>query len=333
MASIKEVAALAGVNRSTVSRIINGEGSFRSDTKRRVEEAMAQLDYRPSAIARSLAKSHSNMIGLMVTYYTGGFFGQMMNQVQLELDVQNKFLLTAQGHHSADGEKKAIEKFKDLRCDGFILHSRYLSDEELIALSKTKTPFVLLDRYIEEIKQQCVTFDHQKASALATSYLLERGHINIGCVTGPLGRVSSQVRLTGYKNAIAEKGIALNPDYLVEGDYELDSGYAAMAQLMSLEQKPTALFSTGEEMTRGIMKYCYEQQIRCPEDISIISYDSVNSCRGLYPQVTTLEFPISDMAHEAVLLLNAQLKAQSREQAQLSVSPRIQEGNSVINLT
>jgi DNA-binding LacI/PurR family transcriptional regulator len=107
---------------------------------------------------------------------------------------------------------------------------------------------------------------------------------------------------------MAEKGVEVNANYIVEGDYELDSGYAAMDKLMSQDKKPTALFSTGEEMTRGIMKYCYEHQIRCLEGISIISYDSVNSCRGLYPQVTTLEFPISDMAHEAVLLLNAQLK-------------------------
>ena len=267
----------------------------------------------------------------MVTYYTGGFFGQMMNQVQLELDVQNKFLLTAQGHHSAEGEKKAIDKFKDLRCDGFILHSRYLSDQELIALSKTQTPFVLLDRYIEEIKQQCVTFDHQLASAMATRYLLGRGHTQVACVTGPLGRVSSQVRLAGYKDAMAENGVVLNPSYIVEGDYELDSGYAAMAVLMNQEQRPTALFSTGEEMTRGIMKYCYEHQIRCPEDISIVSYDSVNSCRGLYPQVTTIEFPISDMAHEAVLLLNTQLKTKNSEQGQLRVQPRLLDGNSVLS--
>ncbi|MGF1750840.1 LacI family DNA-binding transcriptional regulator [Vibrio cionasavignyae] len=329
MASIKEVAALAGVNRSTVSRIINGEGSFRADTKRRVEEAMAELDYRPSAIARSLAKSNSNMIGLMVTYYTGGFFGQMMNQVQLELDEQQKFLITAQGHHSAEGEKKAIDKFRDLRCDGFILHSRYLSDEELINLSKTTSSFVLLDRYIAGIKERCVTFDHQAASALATSYLIDRGHHHIVCVTGPCDRDSTKARLAGFIQVMSDHKLTIGQSDIIEGDYELDSGYDAMAAVMALQKKPSAIFSTGEEMTRGIMKYCYQHGIQCPEDISIISYDSVDSCRALYPEVTTIEFPISRMAHDAVLLLTEQLGSNFPQNLNRSVEPRIKEGQSV----
>ncbi|NMU24432.1 LacI family DNA-binding transcriptional regulator, partial [Vibrio parahaemolyticus] len=89
----------------------------------KVEQAMAQWNYRPSAIARSLATSSSNMVGLLVTYYTGGFFGEMMEQVQTELDIHKKFLITAQGHHSAQGEKEAIQRFNDLRCDGYVLHS------------------------------------------------------------------------------------------------------------------------------------------------------------------------------------------------------------------
>lgn len=329
MASIKEVAALAGVNRSTVSRIINGEGSFRADTKRKVEKAMAELDYRPSAIARSLAKSNSNMIGLMVTYYTGGFFGQMMNQVQLELDEQQKFLITAQGHHSSEGERKAVEKFRDLRCDGFILHSRYLSDEELLKLSQSKTPFVLLDRTVTGLEDKCIVFDHLRASELATFYLLDHGHRRIACIGGPTMRHSSQVRVEGFKQAMQARHIEIPPEYIAVGDYELESGYEAMKQLMTLSEKPTAIFSTGEEMTRGVMKYCYEHGIRCPEDISIVSYDSVNSCRGLFPHVTTVDFPITQMAHKAVQLLVSQIDAGYSAPEKRFLEATIQQGNSV----
>ncbi|MDF5462605.1 LacI family DNA-binding transcriptional regulator, partial [Vibrio parahaemolyticus] len=227
MARIKDVAELAGVNRSTVSRIINGEGKFREETRKKVEQAMAQLNYRPSAIARSLATSSSNMVGLLVTYYTGGFFGEMMEQVQTELDIHKKFLITAQGHHSAQGEKEAIQRFNDLRCDGYVLHSRYLSDDDLRELAKQPTPFVLLDRYVEGIEERCVTFNHHHASRIAVEHLLAGGHRKIACITGPSQRHNSVLRKLGYIDAMKDAGIDIDESWCEEGNYGRQSGYDA----------------------------------------------------------------------------------------------------------
>ncbi|EGQ8233557.1 LacI family DNA-binding transcriptional regulator [Vibrio parahaemolyticus] len=310
MARIKDVAELAGVNRSTVSRIINGEGKFREETRRKVEQAMAQLNYRPSAIARSLATSSSNMVGLLVTYYTGGFFGEMMEQVQTELDIHKKFLITAQGHHSAEGEKEAIQRFNDLRCDGYVLHSRYLSDDDLRELAKLPTPFVLLDRYVEGIEERCITFNHHHASRIAVEHLIAGGHKNIACITGPSLRHNSLLRKLGYVDAMKTAGIDIDESWCEEGNYGRQSGYDAMASILKRHPEVTAVFSCSEEMTVGAMQYLHEHKISVPEQISLTSFDSVDLCESLYPTVSAVHFPISDMARAAVQTLMGLVKKQ-----------------------
>ncbi|MDN3682983.1 LacI family DNA-binding transcriptional regulator [Vibrio tapetis subsp. quintayensis] len=313
MARIKDVAALAGVNRSTVSRIINGEGKFKEETRQKVEQAMAELNYRPSAIARSLATSSSNMMGLLVTYYTGGFFGAVMEHVQFELDSHSKFLITSQGHHTKDGEHAAIQRFHDLRCDGYILHSRHLLDDDLCELAKQSTPFVLLDRYVPALKERCITFDHHKASSLAVQHLLDNKHKLIGCITGPTYRENSLKRIQGYLDTMASFGVEVPKSWCEEGDYGSRSGYDATKALLSRHPELTAIFSCSEEMTVGAMQYLHEQKIRVPEDISIVSFDSVERCAELYPAVTAVCFPINLMAKQGVKTLMGLVNGQSME--------------------
>ncbi|MGF1719568.1 LacI family DNA-binding transcriptional regulator [Vibrio kyushuensis] len=300
MARIKDVAELAGVNRSTVSRIINGEGKFREETKIKVEQAMAELNYRPSAIARSLATSSSNMMGLLVTYYTGGFFGEMMEQVQGELDMHNKFLITAQGHNTAEGEREAIRRFHDLRCDGYVLHSRYLSDDELRDLAKQPTPFVLLDREVEGLEDRCVTFDHHFASSLAVQRLIDLGHQKVGCISGPNSRYNSVQRKQGYIDTMQKAGLPVMDSFIEEGNYGRKSGYQAAERLINQNKNLTALFSCSEEMTVGALQYFHEHSIAVPEQVSLMSFDSVDLCEALYPKVSAVHFPISQMARTAV---------------------------------
>ncbi|MEZ9231744.1 LacI family DNA-binding transcriptional regulator [Vibrio amylolyticus] len=300
MARIKDVAELAGVNRSTVSRIINGEGKFREETRLKVEQAMAQLNYRPSAIARSLATSSSNMVGLLVTYYTGGFFGEMMEKVQGELDSHSKFLITAQGHNTAEGEREAIQRFHDLRCDGYVLHSRYLSDDELRELAKQPTPFVLLDREVEGLEDRCVTFDHHAASSLAVNRLIDLGHQAIGCISGPYSRYNSLQRKQGYLDSMEKAGLTVLDSYVEEGNYGRHSGYIAAEALFKNNPNLTALFSCSEEMTVGALQYLHENGIQVPGQVSVMSFDSVDLCEATYPKVSAVHFPISQMARTAV---------------------------------
>ncbi|NOH98331.1 LacI family DNA-binding transcriptional regulator [Vibrio sp. 99-70-13A1] len=331
MARIKDVAELAGVNRSTVSRIINGEGKFRADTVRKVEAAMAELDYRPSAIARSLATSSSNMIGLLVTYYTGGFFGEMMDQVQTELDLNKKFLITAQGHQTEVGEREAIQRFNDLRCDGYVLNSRHLSDDELRDLARKPTPFVLVDRLVEGLESRCVTFDHVAAAKTSVEHLIAQGHQIIGCISGAENRLSSQLRTQGYREALEQAGLLISENLEQAGDYRQESGYLAAKKLYEANPSMTAIFSCSEDMTSGAVQFCHEQGIKIPEQIALISFDSIDRCEMYYPKVSSVHFPISDMARLAVEILMKQIKNQTIEaHHQLPYELRIRNSSTVM---
>ena len=333
MARIKDVAELAGVNRSTVSRIINGEGKFKEETRRKVEEAMKTLNYRPSAIARSLATSSTNMVGLLVTYYTGGFFGTMMDQVQTELDQHGKFLITAQGHHSSDGEKEAIQRFNDLRCEGYVLHSRYVSDEELRTLAKAPTPFVLLDRDVPGLEERCITFNHLKASQIAVEFLLNQGHRKIACITGPVHRENSLRRKQGYLDAMHDAGVEVMDSWLAEGDYGRESGYLAAKQLLRNDSDFTALYSCSEEMTVGALQYLHEVGVQVPEQLSIVSFDSIDRCEDLYPTITSVHFPISEMARSAALKLNNMIaNKQGNVETQFEPQLRIRHSHKKIDV-
>ncbi len=219
-------------------------------------------------------------------------------------------MITAQGHHSAQGEREAIQRFHDLRCDGYVLHSRYLSDDDLRALAQQPTPFVLLDRYVAGLEERCITFDHRGASQIVVEYLIQQGHRKIACITGPLHRHNSRLRQQGYLDALAQAGILPSKSLCEEGNYGRKSGYFAMQQLFARHPEITAVFSCSEEMTTGALQYLHEQGIAVPGRISIVSFDSVDLCESLYPTVTAVHFPISEMARAAVQSLIAMVKQQ-----------------------
>lgn len=199
MVTLEDVAALAGVSRATVSRVVNGDSNVKAPTREKVERAVAQLGYTPNPAARALASSHSNTLGLVTTSYRGGFFGALMDFVQTEAESHGKQLLVTQGRNSAENEWQAIQRLFSLRCDGVILHVRFLSDDRLRQLAAEQRDFVLLDRLVPGLEARCVTFDHPLASRMATQQLLDAGHRRIACISGPRERRRAACGCKGLK--------------------------------------------------------------------------------------------------------------------------------------
>ena len=308
MATIKDVADHAQVSRATVSRVLNNTGQVTESTRERVSAAIKALDYRPNPVAQSLASNTSNIIGLMVSSFRGGFFGDLMAQVQQVVDAAGKTMIVTQGKHSAECERAALEHLMNMRCDGLLLHLRYLSDEELIKMADKMPPFVLLDRYIEDLADRCVTFDHIAASEQAVQVLIDHGHSHIACLAGKLFKDNAHQRFQGYVNKLSEKNIPLDMELVTEGDYDRDSGYRGMKQILSTGKTVTAVYVCSEEMAVGCMDALRELDIKVPDDISLISYDSVDLCTFLTPHVSALHFPITEMASVAGNLLMNQMR-------------------------
>lgn len=331
MASIKDVAELAGVSRATVSRVMNDTGQIKDTTRERVFEAMKKLNYRPNPLARSLATATSNTVGLVVTSYRGNFFSELMSEVQEEMEQLNKFLLISRGRRSREQEQLAIQRLTDMCCDGLILHARNLHDGDLLKMVEEDTPFVLLDRTIKGLENRCIAFNHVEAARTAVQHLLDNGHRKIACLTGPRNRLTAQLRFKGYLDTLRQNGMEVDESLVAEADYDRPGGHQAMQEILDRNPDITAVYSCSEEMCVGAFDAFRERGISVPEDISVVSFDSVSVCTVLTPQVTTVHFPIKEMAAEASRVLSLLMQDNVDIQPKI-FSPELRIRNSVRKL-
>lgn len=297
MVTLEDVAASAGVSRATVSRVVNGDANVKAQTRSRVEAVIAELGYSPNPAARALASSQSNTIGLVTTSYRGGFFGALMDTVQSETERHGKQLLVTQGRNFADKELNAMQRLYNLRCDGLVLHVRALEDEKLLQLAGQGHKFIVLDREIPGLEERCVIFDHRAASRLATQVFIDGGHTAIACLHGPSNRASSLLRRQGFLDAMGQAGLA--PMAVLEGEYDMPSGHWQISGLLK-KTRPTAIYCCNEEMAIGAMLAINECGLRIPQDISLICYDSGERAAFVRPALTSVHFPISEMARFAI---------------------------------
>lgn len=299
MATIYEVSALAGVSVSSVSRAMNDHEHVSEKTKQKVAAAMEQLGYRPNAMARSLASNCSNCVGVLVSELYGPFYGDMLSGIESELRTFDKHAIIAAGHSDETSEKEGIEYLIERNCDALILHVDAISDEYLIDLSKKAIPFVLINRYISEIEENCIYLDNHSGGYQATKYLLEQGHQNIAYIAGPLWKPDSIGRLDGHKKALDEFKVPFDDGLLFEGNFETSGGIDGMEYFLKNNRQFSAVVCANDEMAFGAMKVARENNIDVPNQCSVIGFDNVFFTEYLFPQMSTIDNPINEMGHMA----------------------------------
>ena len=296
MATIYDVCKLAGVSMATVSRVINGNENVRKTTRQKVLDAMAELGYKPSRIAQSLASRMTNSIGLQVSELSGPFYGPMMVGIENELQKNNKQVFITSGHSDAEREKAGIESLLSRSCDALILHVEAVDDDYLIELAEGSTPFVLLNRYIEEIADHCIVLDNFKGGYLAAQYLIEQGHSSIAYISGPLWKDDASARYAGHLKALKDAGIEENTRLLYEGDFHEEAGMQGLRECLATKEPFTAVACANDEMASGALAEAREAGIRVPDELSVIGFDDINVAYYLHPKLTTIRYPIEEMA-------------------------------------
>jgi len=296
MATIYEVSALAGVSLASVSRVMNNHEHVSEKTKLKVLAAMETLNYRPSAIARSLATSRSDCIGILVSELHGPFYGDMLTGIESELRAAGKHAIIAAGHSDEDTEKDGIDFLINRNCDALILLVDAVSDEYLIELSKGSTPIVVVNRLIPEIAENCFYLDNVLGGYLATNYLINQGHGLIAYISGPENKQDSNDRIEGHKKALAEANIPFNKNLCFEGDFLTTSGQAGIHHFIENKISFTAIACANDEMASGAIKGAREHQLSIPNDCSIIGFDNIFITEYLFPQLSTIDYPITEMA-------------------------------------
>ena len=303
MATIYEVSALAGVSLATVSRVINGTGRVSEKTSEKVKDAIRTLDYRPSSAAKSLASNRTDSIGVLVSEFHGPFYGAMMSGIESELRAKGKHGIFAAGHSDEASEKEGIEFLVNRSCDALILHVEAVSDDYLIELAKGKTPFVLINRFIPELADICISLNNDMGGRLAALAMLDKGHKHIAYVSGPLWKDDSSDRLQGFKRALEKASVPFDDDLLFEGDYHEESGLKALLSFVNSKKKFTAVACANDEMASGVYKAARDLGMNLPEDLSVVGFDHSIFAGYLHPQLSSVNYPIGRMGKMAARLV------------------------------
>jgi LacI family transcriptional regulator len=302
MATIKDVAKLAGVGVGTASRVISGKGSFSQDAAARVEAAARQLGFRPSAIARALSLQSTSTIGVFVPDFKGPFYGPLLDAIDAELRLHDRHMVAANGCGDEDSRQQSLDGARFLierECDGIVMCSNALRDADFAALRDAYPNIAIVNRDVKGMKSHCFTVDHRAAGRAAADALLAHGHRRIAVITGPAIAGDNKQRLQGLFDRLDEAGIPADAVLVEEGDFSAPSGWAACERLVSRKPRITALFCANDQMAMGAISYLGHHGIRVPQQWSVMGYDDSDVAAFLSPRLTSVRIPIAEMALNA----------------------------------
>lgn len=323
MANIYEVAELAGVSLATVSRVINPGAKVSDKTRQKVLVAMEQLGYKPNSIAQSLATRSSNAVGVLVSELHGPFFGAMLSAIEKTFKAAGKFVLVAAGHNNEAQEREAIRFLVSRNCDALIVHVEALPDRFLLDHDHEKTPLIVMNRKVRGLADRCFSLNNELGGYLAAQSLLKLKHRRIAYISGPLDWVDAKQRLAGHKRALAEAGVKFDDRLLYEGDYHETGGQDALNALFAKNIPFTAVVCANDGMAAGAMAAAHERGLELPRDLSIVGFDDAPIARYVYPKLTTIHYPIADMAEMASRWVLKHVYEREPGDVQVAFEPRL----------
>ncbi|RJT27478.1 HTH-type transcriptional regulator GalR [Buttiauxella izardii] len=330
MATIKDVAKLAGVSVATVSRVINDSPKASDASRQAVTSAMEELNYHPNANARALAQQTTETIGLIVGDVSDPFFGAMVKAVEQVAYRTGNFLLIGNGYHNEQKERQAIEQLIRHRCAALVVHAKKIPDDELISLMKQMPGMVVINRILPGFEQRCVALDDRYGAWLATRHLIQQGHTKIGYLCSNHQISDAEDRLQGYYDALTEHGLPINDRLVTYGEPDESGGEQAMTELLGRGKNFSAVACYNDSMAAGALGVLNDNGIDVPKEISLIGFDDVLISRYVRPRLTTVRYPIITMAEQAAELALA--LAEKRELPEIThmFSPTLVRRHSVI---
>ncbi|MEM7460300.1 MAG: LacI family DNA-binding transcriptional regulator [Pseudomonadota bacterium] len=313
-ATIKEVAERAQVSQMTVSRVLNDQSSVKETTRKRVQEAMRALNYRPNIMARNLAGRAGLFIGLIYRNPSYGYLSEFLLGALDTCRQLGHYLIVEEplvDDNMVDFEQME-KRFLDMSIQALIVVPPLSDDPKLIdTLERTGISFVCVSPKLNGYTGPSVRMNDRDAARDMTQHLLDLGHTRIGLIKGPPDHRSSELRFAGYSDALSSAGIAVDEKIVVSGDFTYVSGIQSAKALITGAQAPTAIFATNDDMASGAIAAVHQTGLRVPEDISVVGFDDTANASAMWPALTTVRQPIREMANSAIKLL-AQSVAQSR---------------------
>jgi LacI family transcriptional regulator len=324
MASMVDVARVAGVSVSTVSHVVNGTRKVEPDTRARVEAAIRETGYRQDALARAMRRSRTDSVGLIVSDPGEPAFAEMVRGVEREAASIGLTLLLANSAEDPDKELRAIEVLLARRVDGIILaRSSGSTDQVLDELKRGDMPLVLLDR-LYDVDLDQVGVQNAPAMAELVAHLANGGHRRIGLVAGDLGVPTLQERHAGYLDGLQACGLPHEQSLVLTGDVQVEEAYRDTLSMLTSDDPPTALVACSTILAAGALQAVKELSLEMPTDLAFATFDGFAYSDLFEPSLTTVRQPAFEVGAEALRLLVNRIAEPESPPTQARLQPRIE---------
>ncbi len=304
--TIRDVARLARVSHQTVSRVINHSEDVTPETRERVEAAIMELNYRPNAIARSMARGETRTLACISPNLTDYTFASIIEGAELEARNQGYFLLSASASVPESFKELIEELVGHRRVDGLVIINPYADNRHKYI--PDNFPLVFVGAHSRDGSACSVSLDDIKVAFDATQHLLSLGHQKIAMITGPMEEDCSCDRAEGYRKAMQEAGLAIDESMIIEGDWAATSGQVAMYTLAEQGRMPTAVFAQNDRMALGVLRAAREMSLNVPNDLAVIGVDDMPLSSYFDPPLTTMRQDMVQIGRDAARLLIQAIK-------------------------
>lgn len=299
--TIRDVARLAGVSHQTVSRVINRSNDVTPDTRDRVEAAILELGYRPSAIARSMARGETRTLACISPNLTDYTFASIIEGAEQEARSQGYFLLSSSAGNAQGFAELMEELVGHRRVDGLLIINPYADERH--QLIPPDFPVVFVGAHSRGSAIPSVCLDDEDVARAATRHLLERGHRRIALITGPMVEDCSVDRRTGFIQSLEQAGVPFEESLVYQGDWSASSGRKALLTFAEHGRLPEAVFAQNDRMALGVLHAARELGLRVPEQLAVIGVDDMPLASYFDPPLTTMRQDMPRIGREAARLL------------------------------
>ncbi len=330
MATIKEVARRARVSVGTVSNVMSGTVPVSVKLRERVEAVIRDLDYHPNHVARSLKIRQTMMLGIVISDLTNPFFPLVVRGAEDAAWKSRYMLLTFNCDDQVERERQVLTALRTRRVDGILLVAASTEGDltHIRAATAAGIPIVCLDRTLKGLQLDSVTVDNRLGARECVEHLIVGGHRRIGIITGPLELQIARERLDGYRDALANARIPVDPALIADGHFRAEAGFEAAREI--LKQRPTAVFSSNAMMALGLLRAIGEAGLRCPEDVAVATFDDPVFSESLRPRLSSVAQPAYELGYKGAELLMRRIAdpGARRTRIVLKTELRIRESSS-----
>jgi DNA-binding LacI/PurR family transcriptional regulator len=307
--SIKDIAQAANVTPGTVSRALRDSPRVNPETKTRIQQIADQMGYSPDAQARSLVEGRTRTIGVVVTTMTDPFIGGIVQAIETTAHDHGYSVILASSNDSPEREVAAAETLQSKRVDGVIVTSSRIGVLHQRRLEKLDVPVVLINSLVEHSGRYTfsIRVDNRHGGFLAAEHLVQQGHRRIADVASPGDRSDNVERLAGYHQALAGAGIDSDPALLVQGTGRPGGGQRALPGLLTLEDRPTAVFCYNDMTAIGLIHAARAAGLSLPQDLAVVGFDDIVFARYVHPALTTVAQPVAELGQGAMEMVLALL--------------------------